>query len=134
MARPRLDVTEHLLRGTLRADRHQDLPRIEPAHEPDPDEDRRLDAASRRVRGTAGRAFFARLRGAYGGWTAGAVELLAQAAALAQLIADAEAEIRRDGMTVVGAKGGTVRHPALIVAAQARTELRHTMRALKLEG
>jgi hypothetical protein len=131
VGRPKLTTEELQLRGTYRADRH--APKLAVPLPADVEEARLLDEARKRVRGKAALGFFDRQRSAYTGWSAREAELLVQAAALVQTIEDADAAVRRDGMIVTGAKGGLVRHPALIVAGAARTELRHTLRALNLE-
>lgn len=120
--------------GRYRADRH---PKVVATLTRDADaeaeERQRLSAARGRVVGQAGQAFFDRLVDGYAEWTAADVELLVAAANLANLIAECEVAIARDGLVLDGAKGGLVRHPSSITLGGARTELRQTLRALSLD-
>jgi hypothetical protein len=132
MGRPKVDPEILKLRGTYRPDRH--AARVAPPMPADADEEAALDEARTRIHGKAGVAFFDRLRAGLVGFDVAELELLVQAARLTQLIEDAEAEIRKDGLLIDGRDGGRHRHPAAIIASGARTELRHTLKTLRPKG
>jgi hypothetical protein len=133
MGRPAKSAAEHKLTRTYRPDRH--APRVVGSVPRDPGVEAaewdRLAEARTRVTGAAGLAFVDRMASAYAEWSAAELELLVQAAALVTTIAECESRIARDGL-LLKRRDGAVRHPVTITLGAARTELRHTLRALGL--
>jgi hypothetical protein len=67
------------------------------------------------------------------GWAAPDLELLVRAAQVTDRIEEARAAIASDGLFVEGARGGTVRHPGVLVEQAALSELRALLKALALD-
>jgi hypothetical protein len=95
-------------------------------------EAKRIEAARKRV-GKAGRRFFDDVMEDFTGWAAPDLELLVRAAQVTDRIEEARAAIASDGLFVEGARGGTVRHPGVLVEQAALSELRALLKALALD-
>jgi phage terminase small subunit len=83
-----------------------------------------------------GRAVWRRVHEALpAGWAfdAGERVVLEQIARLTDTLADLDAAVKRDGVTVKGSRGQTVIHPGVAEARQHRVAIRQLLRALDLD-
>jgi hypothetical protein len=97
------------------------------------DTEKAVKAARRRVPPGPGRKFFDAVAREFTGWSAAELELLVRAGQATTRIEEARGQVARDGITIPGARGGHVRHPALAVERAALAELRALLKDLKLE-
>lgn len=93
----------------------------------------RLVEARRRVPGEGGKEFFDSVTREFAKWSAPELELLVRAAQAVARVEEARARVEEDGILVDGARGGLVRHPALLVERAALSDLRAALKDLKLD-
>lgn len=113
--------------------RHSHASALHGTTAPNVDSEKAVAAARKRIPGKAGRAFFDAVEAEFAGWSAAELELLVRAAQATDRIEEARTAIEREGITIEGARGGQVRHPALAVEKAALAELRAFLKALRLE-